>query len=314
MLSSNELQDQNRSKVPVQTVTNTTIGYLINKCLSTNQPFTVPQYTTLNERYKILAEESLGKKNSRDFELKYFTIGVRGSNCDGKDANGVSKYKVNQHKPTDANLFTPIPFVARPIDSGLNNINREQFRMRTVEERDGQQYEFWWICLIDFTNYNPSEKIITRDPVTGNESAKPYIHKKDDLENPQPEDFTSEGTTPVSNTYLNSSAILDCSLNGTLLAEISNACKIYFGDASYGSINEVGTAYGIDTKMRGAVGGGGFMEYTEVASCIIAHYVTEKDGRNTLANTRIQQAFDHGASVPMLLHSDSTATALSQGS
>lgn len=313
MLSANELQDQNRTEVPAQTVTNTSIGNLLNKCIITGRPFDVPQYTTLNEKYKVLAEESLGQKNSRDFFLKYFGIGVRGSNCDGKDSNGVTKMKVNQHQPIDANLFTAVPFLARPVDNDLDNFNREKFRMRTVEARNGIPYAFYWLMLINFDNYNPSEKKITRDEVTGVEDVKPYIHRKDDLENPQPVDFTSVGSVPISNEYVNSSAILDCSLTQADLREISLACKIYYNDASYASINEVGVAYGIDTQNRGEIGGGGTIQYTEVASAIFAHYVTERDGRNALTNVKIQQAFDHGASAPMLLHTNSTQTAVSQG-
>lgn len=312
-LSANELQDQNRSEVPAQTTTNTSMGNLIAKCIVTGQPITIPKYTTLNEHFGILAEESLGSKNSRDFYLKYFGIGVRGSNCDGKDSRGVSRLKVNQHQPIDMNLFTAVPFIARPLDAPLDNLNREKFRMRTVEARNGIPYEFYWLKLVNFDNYNPTENKITRDPVTGLEDVKPYIHRKDDLDNPQPVDFTSEGNIPVSNEYINSSAILDCSLTQSDLREISQACKIYYGDAGYASINEVGVAYGIDTQFRGEIAGGATIQYTEAMSAVFAHYMTERDGRNALSNIKIQLAFDHGASAPMLLHTNSTQPPTGQG-
>ena len=312
-LSASELQDQNRSEVPAQTVSNTSIGNLINKCIATGQPIVIPQYTTLNEHYGILAEESLGQKNSRDLYLKYFTVGVRGSNCDGKDSRGVTKLKVNQHQPIDANLFTPVPFIARPIDNDLDNFNRLQYRLRVVEERNGILYAFYWLKLINFDKYDPTENKITRDPVTGVENVVALIHRKDDLDNPQPVDFTSEGSVPISNEYVNSSAILDCSLDQADLREMSLACKIYFNDAGYASINEVGIAYGIDTENRGEIAGGATIQYTEAASVVIAHYVTERDGRNALTNTKIQLAFDHGASAPMLLHTNSTVDSSTLG-
>ncbi|MNM37216.1 hypothetical protein D3C81_479420 [compost metagenome] len=312
-LSAQELQDQNRSEVPVQTTTNTSIGNLINKCIATGQPITIPQYTTLNEKWDMLAEQSIGPMNSRDFYLKYFTIGVRGSNCDGKDSRGVSKLKVNQHQPIDMDLFTAIPFICRPIDNDLDSINREKYRMRIVEERNGIAYAFYWVKLISFLNYNPTENKITRDPVTGLENAKPLIHKKDDLENPQPVDFTSEGNVPASNEYVNSSAILDCSLEAADLREIELASKIYYADASYGSINELGVLYGRDVTNRGAIGGNATIQYTEVASAVHAHYLTERDGRNAITNTKVQLALDHGASAPMLLHSTATINATGQG-
>lgn len=312
-LSANELQDQNSSEIPAQTVTNTSIGNLLNKCISTGRPITIPQFVTLNEVHEILAEESLGLKNSRDFYLKYFGVGVRGSNCDGKDERGVTKIKVNQHQPIDANLFTPIPFICRPLSEGMDNLTRELYRLRTVETRNGIAYEFYWWMLINFDNYDPSENKITRDPVTGIEDVKPYIHVEDNLKNPQPVDFTSSGSVPISNEYINSSAILDCTLNQANLREMALACKIYYNDASYASINEVGIGYGIDTEFRGQIEGGATIQYTEVMSAIYAHYITERDGRNALTNTKVEQAFDHGASAPMLLHSTATQTAVSQG-
>ncbi|TQH38405.1 hypothetical protein, partial [Pseudomonas aeruginosa] len=43
------------------------------------------------------------------------------------------------------------------------------------------------------------------------------------------------------------------------------------------------------------------------------YYMTERDGRNALSNIKIQLAFDHGASAPMLLHTNSTQPPTGQG-
>ena len=312
-LSTQELADLNRSEVPAQTVTNTSDGMTLSKCVCTGQPYTVERWTTLNELYKVLGEESLGAKNSRDFYLKYFGVGVRGANCDGKDGRGVTKLRVNQHQPIDANLFTAIPFICRPLSNPLDAFNRSKYRMRTVEEKNGELYEFYWLKLIDFSRYNPHEVEVTRDPITGVENTVPYIHAEDNLKNPQPVPLTSEGTVPISNTYINSSAILDCTLYQADLREMSLACKVYYNDASYASINEVGLAYGIDVEHRGAIDGGGSIQYTEAASAIFAHYITERDGRNALTNTQVNLAFDHGASAPMLIHTVANSSAAAQG-
>jgi len=312
-LTANDSADLNRSEVPAQTVTNTSIGHVLNKCIVTNQPFVVPQWTTLNEVYKILAAESLGQKPSRNFELKYFGVGVRGSNHVGTDSRGVSKFQVNQHQPIDANLFTAIPFIARPLSEDLDSLNRAKYRMRTVEERNGVMYAFYWLKLIDFSKYNPREVLVTRDPITGDEKTNPYIHTEDNLKNPQPVPLTSQGTIPTPDEYVNGSAILNATLYQADLREMSLACKIYYNDASYASVNEVGVAYGIDVQHRGAISGNGSIQYTEVASAIFAHYITERDGRNALTNTQINMALDHGASAPMLLHSIANSSAAGQG-
>lgn len=307
-ITSAEIQDQNRSEVPTQTVTNTAFGNLIGKCCATNQRVNLPQYSTLNERYGIMGDASIGLKNARNFELKYFGIGIRGSDANGTTSLGTTRLKVNQHQPIDMNLFVPIPFIARPLDNDLSNAERLKYRMRVPEVwPDGNTYAVYYLKVINFNSYDPQVNKITRD-AAGNESAKPYVPIKDDLFNPQPVDFTSVGAVPISDTYLNSSAILDCSLTQQDLTECAMACKGKFGDTSFASINEVGVAWGIDTQFDGRIAGGATIKYTEVASAVFAHYVTERDGRNAITNTKVQLAYDHGASEPMLLHTNATAS------
>lgn len=312
-LSQTDIQDQNRSEVPTQTVTNTGYGNLIAKCCVTRQRLTLQQYTTLNERYNILAAESIGSKQGHDFELKYFGVGIRGANCIGQNSLGVSKMKVNQHQPIDMNLFTQIPFICRPLDEDLNNVQRAKYRLRVVMQGyDGNMYVFYFLKLINFDHYNPQVVKITRDE-NGNELATPFVPNRDDLFNPQPVDFTSEGSVPVSNTYLNSSGILGCSLDQGDLREMADACRVLYNDASLAAINEVATFYGIDTQTDGASGGGAVVRYTEVMSAVAAHYVTERDARNALNNTMLNMDYDHGASEPFLLHTNSTSSTGAQG-
>ena len=305
-LSANDIQTQNRSEIPTQVITNTGFGSLIAKCCVTGQQFTLPQYTTLNEFHEVLATDSIGVKNGRDFYLKYFGLGVRGSDCIGVDANGKTRLKVNQHQPIDANLFIPIPLIARPIENDLDNVNRAKYRMRVVETIGTQTYVFYYLKLINFASYNPMVNKVTRDPVTGQEDPVPYIPIKDDLFNPQPIDFTSQGSVPVSNVYLNSSGILDCSLDESDLQELVNAVTIKFNDPSYASVNEVALVYGIDTQTDGQISQGATIRYTEIMSAVIAHFITEQDGRNAVNNTSIKLAYDHGSSEPLLLNSLAT--------
>lgn len=314
-LSAAEIQDQERSEVPSATLTNTAMGNLINKCCATNQKINIPAFTTLNEVYSVLAQESLGAKNGRDFELKYFGVGVRGSNCVGMDGRGVSRMRVNQHQPSDGNLFTPIPLAARPIDNDFDNLTRAKYRMRFIESYNGIQYAFYFLKLINFDSYDPKNLKITKDETTGSENVEPHVPVSDDLR-PEPVELTSTGSVPVSNVYLTSSGIMDCTLNETDIAEIKNACKIMFGDANYASINEIGIAWGIDTETDGLIGSNGAnaqIRYTEAMSAVFAHFISEKDARSVMNNRTIPLAFDHISSEPMLLHTVSTASPANQG-
>lgn len=297
----NELKDRSRSERPVQTTTHTGYGNMIAKCILTGQPITLPEFTTLNEKFNVLPERSIGNFDSRSLYLKYFGVGVRGSHCDGMDDLGVTKLKVNQHQPIDGSLFTHIPLACRPLEEDFDNTTRAQYRMRVVEEINGVAYVFYYLKLINFENYNPRVLKITRDE-DGNENPVPFIPVKDDLFNPQPVDFTSEGSVPISRTYINGSAILDCSLDSNDLSELRNACLIKFGDESYASINEICICYGMDVNADGKIAEGGVIRYTESIATVVGHFVCERDARSATANRRVNLAFDHGASEPMLLH------------
>lgn len=309
-LSSAELQDQARSDNPTQIFTNNSLGGLLYKCCATNQTINIPQYTTLNEYFGLWAAESLGRKNARDFELKYFCLGLRGSNCYGQYPNGLSRMRVNGHQPIDQNLFTLCPLLVRPLDNDIDEQTRAKYRLRVVAQYGGIAYAVYYAKLINFDSYNPKEVEVEVDEQTGNSQViqDPYIHLKDDLMNVEPLDYTSNGTVPVARRYINGSAILDCSLNATDLAEITNACKIVLGDPSLASINELMIAWGIDTEQSGNISGGASIRYDEALSFIPAHFLSEKDGRSAGGNTGLALRFDHGNSDPMLLAADATTS------
>lgn len=306
-LSTSAAQDQDRSEIPTQTTTNTLLGNLINKACVTNQKITIPVNTTLNEALNVEAAASIGVKNGRSFTLKYFSLGVRGADGVGKDTNGVTILRVNQHQPIDANVFVPIPLLGRLLSEDVDNVTRAKYRLRTVETRNGQPCVFYWAGLIDFLSYSPKLLKIYKDPVTGVEDVKNYIPTADGL-HPVPVTLDSSNTVPISNTYVNGSAILDCSLNSNAIEELKNACRLYYNDAGYAAPSELAISYGIDGSAEGSVGNG-IIQYTEARSMVIAHFLTERSAREANNNGTITLKLDHGGSEPMLLHTTSTTTA-----
>lgn len=288
------------AKVPSQVSVNTLLGNLITKACVTNQNISIPEYGTVNRGLEILMEESVGVKSGREFELKYFMVGRRGNSVKSVAPDGVVEMQANQHQPVDANLFSPMPFVARPLDNPLTEAQRAGLRCRTVETFGGIPYEFWWVKTIDFTNYNPRMLKIVRDPETGVETPTVFIPSVDNM-HPEPINLTSENTVPVSNTYVNSTAMLDCSLDASDVVELQNVAAIRYGDAGKARISETAVCYGIDTLTEGNIGTG-VVTYTEAVAVVPAHFVSESDARNANNNSGISLVFDHGVSEPMLLH------------
>ena len=83
-------------KLPNQLVSATGMGLIINAALSCNQTVNILKNTTLNEKFNILADESLGRKNGRDFQLAYFGVGIGGSRAIGQDRFGLEGRQVYQ--------------------------------------------------------------------------------------------------------------------------------------------------------------------------------------------------------------------------
>lgn len=304
-LSTTELQDKNRSNNPAQIYSNAAMGGLLYKACATNQMLDIPKFSTMNEYWNVFPELSIGRKAGRDFELKYFSIGSRGSNCLGMNPNGTSRMRVNPHTPKDPRNYVPLPFIARLLSEDLDEDTRKKYRMRTVVEYMGELWAVYWLKLINFDLYNPKVIMVEHDQTTGNEIPEDYIYQEDDLKNLEPPAYNQDGTLPVSNDYMNGSAILDASLNKADLAEIVNAVKVVMGDASLASINEVCVAWGIDSTQTSNLGGRE-IRYTEALGVTAAHFCSELDARNAGTNSVITLRFDHGNSDPMLLSETTT--------
>ncbi|QDJ97108.1 hypothetical protein PQC07_gp165 [Aeromonas phage D3] len=300
--------DNNRQKsiLPNQLVSPTGIGVVVSAAINCNRPVDIPKYTTLNEHFNILADESIGKKNGKDFQLAYFGIGIGGSRSIGEDSFGLEDRKVNQHKATDFNAFHGIPFIARELSNDLDPVLRDQYRLRVVRKIGEKIYVLYFLKLINFDSFAPSMKVGTRDPATGNETSYPYEPKKEDLQ-PTPFQLTVQDSIPLSNTYVHGTGTLDLTLNVDDLHEIRNACRILYGNANKAAINEWYVCHGIETRNDGEIGEGGTVVYKELQSAVVSFNITEAWARDANANTKMPCFFEYGNSLPLLVGSDELA-------
>lgn len=287
-------------KLPNQLVSATGLGLIINAALSCNQTVNIPKFSTLNERYEVLAEESQGRKKGRDFQLAYFGVGIGGSRSIGQDANGLEGRRVYQHKATDFNAFYPIPMVGRKLSEDLDEEVRKNYRMRYIRKIGDELYVFYELKLAGFIEFDPTMKVGERDPATGNETERPYVPKKEDLE-PKPYELTSTNSVPVTNTYINGTGKIDLSLNGNDLEELRNVCRILFNDSSKAAINEVYMVYGIETDHDGDIDGPGTVRYKELLSACVSYHITEAYARDANANSKMPWFFMYGNSLPLLI-------------
>lgn len=287
-------------KLPNQLVSATGMGLIINAALSCNRTVNIPQYTTLNEKFNILADDSVGIKNGKDFVLGYFGVGIGGSRSIGQNSYGLEGRQVYQHKATDFAPFYGIPMIARKLGNDIDPTVRDNYRIREVRKVGDDIYIFYWLKKAGFTEFDPTMKVGERDPATGNETEHDYVPQDSDL-SPTPTTLTSTNSVPITNTYINGTGKIDMSLDSNDLAELRNVCAILFGDEGYAAINEVYMCYGIETTNQGQVTSTATVSYKELLSCAVAYQITEAYARDANSNASMPWFFWYGNSIPLLV-------------
>lgn len=302
-----EASGRDSQKLPNQLVTPNALGIIINDAVTTGTTVDIPKWTTMNELYDILADESIGRKNGKDFNLAYYGIGIGGSRCIGTDSNGLEGRRVYQHKATDFGAFYPIPFLIREIGDDVDPETRRKYRIRVVRKLGDKIYVMYYLKKINFTEFDPTMKIGERDPVTGNEQERPYIPVKEDL-TPTPYELVSVNDVPVTNQYVNGTAKMDLSLDGNDLEEVRNVCRVLFNDSSKAAINEMYLVYGIESRNDGDIANGGTVNYEELQSACVSYFITEAYARDANSNSQLPYGFWYGNSLPLLIDQSGTTT------
>lgn len=300
MADKDEIRESDNSRVPAQMVTLSINAERITVAKMCHQPVEIYKNTTLNEVLDIEVENSIGIKQGNDFVMHYFGVGIGGSSVKGMHRSlPIPELQVNQHQPTDQNLFVMIPVVARPLSNPLSPEERKDLRMREVFRKDGVAYELYYLRPIGFSKFNPKTKIAYREPTTGNEIPKDYVHRKEDL-NPTPITLNEDGSVPLTDRMVTSTGLLDFTLTAKDMEEMRNACLIRYGDASLAAINEYAPFYGIESTTEGEFAGGARQRYPELISATISYMGTERHARDANANGSMELLFDIGTSSPLL--------------
>lgn len=295
------IRESDNSRVPAQIVSVLPMGLNITSAVMVDERVDIPANTTLNEKLEIEVNNSLGLKNGRDFKLRYFGVGIRGSQVTGiHPITQTETRHTNQHQPSDQAVFYQLPLCARPLNDDLTEQERERYRARTVMNKDGIDYALYWLSKMGVSEFTPKTKRVVRSPETGNEVPTDYVYRPESI-NPTPVKLNNDGSVPLSNAYLTSTATLDLSLNGSDLEELRNVCRILFKDPSLAAISEYAIFYGIETTTEGPGPGGTRFRYKELLSMVAAYLVTERHARDANANGDIVLKFDLSAGYPLLL-------------
>ena len=224
-------------------VTRTVYGSYLQTCLKLRLPFTIPQYTTLNEKLGIQSEvyPAPGVYPS----VKYFCIGNKGHTSQ-IGADGIGLTVAAQHRATDAALFNQTPFILRSVNNDLTAAERANYALRREEVHGGQTYVAYYLRRIDMAGIEAETQYRTN--TNGNIVVTPFVPTADNL-NPTPVEIPSSGAGSVSGDYVVVTAEVDVGMSAWEVSELLNVAEIIYGDDSYGIISEIGLCSGLDKAV-----------------------------------------------------------------
>jgi len=214
---------------------------------------------TLNTLLDIHADELF--EETDDPVAKYITFGIGGHKVID---NGVD-YGFSEHPRCGevASLWEHVPFIIRPIDNDLTGETREKYRLRRLEEYNGEQYWAYYAMVIDIGDSVPHS--YEMDTLVDNTDVTPIETANLTLSSGPPTDQSEleEKSTVLIRTSLNFSISLD--ENET--SELREAVNMYNGgdDPEYSVISEIGLCTGVDRPLDDQLGG----TYNEAIECVM---------------------------------------------
>ncbi len=244
----------------MEQTTRTAWGSYLQTCLLLDLPFSLMQYTTLNEKFTVQA--GVAPSPGVIPAQRYYCIGNGGSET-VTGADGLTAPSPLQHEATDASLFRHLPFIMRPVASDLSASQMAQYALRVVQTYNGTPYACYYLRRINFTNV--AAQIQMNTVANGITTTTPYVANTSNL-NPSPPTLANGSVNTTSGNYLTAAAVLALSFSEQDCAEVVNCSTIIYGDPRYAIINEVGLVSGVDQVVSVPTTGGSF----NMTECIAA--------------------------------------------
>lgn len=220
--------------------------------------------STLNELMSIEHGTSLPAGVYPD--VKYMVFG-RGGEVNALDADGNSIQHDQKHKVNSCRLNDMLPLLARPIADDLTD--RSKYRLRRVEQHDGDVYAVYYAYVIDISAAAP--KVDLLKTVSGVTTPTAYTALDSQLE-VDPVSLVDGTPTTVTGEMLSVYLPFSVNLTTTFITEALAATKIVRGAANLAVINEAALVSGID-QVVSTNAGGVSASYTEVLAAQITNHL-----------------------------------------
>ncbi len=252
----------------MESVCRTIWGSNLQTCQLLGIPYTVNEFTTLNEKFNIQNNIAIGTNIYP--RVKYFCIGNGGHQMT-VGADGIALAKNYQHRSTDASLFKHLPFVLRPYDNDIAAAERARYALRKEVTYDGVRHVAYYLRRIDMSAV--TSQLDYRTILNGVVKSTPYTPVSECL-NPIPIELANTGVNTVNSDYITSSALIDISFSDNDIVELLNAANVIYGDENYAIISEIGLCSGVDKTINVTASNGGVFNFNEAIAVQIASFIS----------------------------------------
>lgn len=252
----------------MENATRTVYGASVQTDLYLGLPHQFTANTTLNEALGINANTT--PTSSEQLSLKAWVIGSRG-HAATQGTGGQVLLTPLQHRATDANLFTIMPFVLRPANNDIPAPDRAKYCLRKELQIGGNPYIGYYGRRINYTGVTSGMSQVTVDS-NGVETITPFVPDSSNL-NPQPVNTSNTNTNVIDGRYVRATARIKIAMTEDEADEYRNAALIIYGSENYAMVSEIGLVTGVNRDIQSVDSGGTQVTMNELLGAQIGSHV-----------------------------------------
>jgi len=235
--------------------------------------------TTLNEKFNILPRYPLTDLTPPTINL--LTLGVGGTVLMSSNETTIRR---SQHSSKDAALFNHLPLVIRRIDNDLDDVTRQKYRLRRIENINGIQYICYYAKRINKPEQYDNVYVIKDDNISVFDTKT-----SPDVLNPTP--VGSLDFSTITPEYLLNKTELLIEFDSNEILELQNAMSIKYPGQDL-QISELALCSSKDVTING---------YTEAVWTEINYFVDVELDLNISMHTSdtVEFYIEVGGSEPL---------------
>lgn len=279
----------------MELITRTVYGAKIQTCQLLGIPNELEEYTTLNEKFNVATSHILNPSDEQ--KMRYVAIGNGGHKMEVSGNSSLPVPKPQMHRPTDAALYSHLPFILRPAANDIDASTRINYALRKNMVVDGDEYFAYYLRRMDFTGVEA--QMLLKNIENNIETTTPFIPTAGNL-SPIPPEISTGSVVPTTGDFVLASAPISFILNEFDMDEIKNAANIIYGSEDYAIISELGLVAGVDKVVSATDYLGASFNYNEVIGAQICTHISTFHAVR-FSNGGINSNFDVGATEPLYL-------------